>query len=319
MDGEKYDRHLVPTDTGRAYVPAIFARVIAGESLNTIARWLESEGVAPTSGREWWARSIGTMIRCATYTGRRQDANGQTIAECPALIDAATFRAAGAVLDARPGRGVTVAAPAMLAGVLKCPRCGDSPMYRLTPPGRAAYYRCTGRGAARKGCGIVVELTATDDAVSAFLANFTSPCDGRAAHPRPQPRRRDRRGQDGPAGARPGRGRLRRSARGTARQAGRAESLPAVPDRTVLEPTGVTYGQAWSKLADAERPAWLRQNGITVRAARTGTGICEAALPGWQLAQFGAAALLTEDGVSVLIGWRSSSIDWADEDPADAE
>ena len=40
-EGEKYNRKMFPTDTCREYVPQIFARCIAGESLRTIAIWLK--------------------------------------------------------------------------------------------------------------------------------------------------------------------------------------------------------------------------------------------------------------------------------------
>ena len=91
---------LIPTDDGRVYVPEIFQRCIAGDSLNDIAQWMDGKDVPPTSGTKWWAKSIGSLIRCTTYTGRRQDASGQTILTCEPLIDAATFRQANASLAA---------------------------------------------------------------------------------------------------------------------------------------------------------------------------------------------------------------------------
>ena len=46
--GDKLHKQLVPTDLGRMYVPKIFQMVIDGDSLRTIARWLESENVYPS-------------------------------------------------------------------------------------------------------------------------------------------------------------------------------------------------------------------------------------------------------------------------------
>jgi len=63
---------IVPTDDGRTYVPAIFARAVRGESLNTIARWLDSEGVRPVSGSQWWAKTLADMIRNPVYIGHRR-------------------------------------------------------------------------------------------------------------------------------------------------------------------------------------------------------------------------------------------------------
>ena len=45
IQGERYRKTLVPTALGLKYVPEIFARVIRGESLATVAAWLNAEGV----------------------------------------------------------------------------------------------------------------------------------------------------------------------------------------------------------------------------------------------------------------------------------
>ena len=86
------------------------------------------------TGRPWWPRTVGTLIRNPTYIGRRcaQDpktrAYGRTLLRCEPLVDAAVFRDAGRALDGRPKRGhIDPANRAMLAGVLFCPRCENSP------------------------------------------------------------------------------------------------------------------------------------------------------------------------------------------------
>ena len=53
----------------------------------------------------------------------------------------------------------------MLSGVLSCPACDDSPMYRLA----SGYYRCTGRGADRRGCGNMVRPRLVDAAVDQII------------------------------------------------------------------------------------------------------------------------------------------------------
>ena len=102
--GQKYDHTIVPTDEGRRLVPEVFKRCIEGESLATIAKWLEAE-----TGRPWWPRTVGThdpqpdlhRRRC----GRTETRVGRTLLRCEALVDAATFRRAGEALDGRPKRG----------------------------------------------------------------------------------------------------------------------------------------------------------------------------------------------------------------------
>ena len=51
VDGEKYAKTIVPTETCRKYAPQIFARKIAGQSLRTICEWLDAEKVPPTRRR----------------------------------------------------------------------------------------------------------------------------------------------------------------------------------------------------------------------------------------------------------------------------
>ena len=45
--GDKYGKRLLPTDEGRLIIPQVFQRVVNGESLRDICRWLESEGIKP--------------------------------------------------------------------------------------------------------------------------------------------------------------------------------------------------------------------------------------------------------------------------------
>ena len=68
--GDKYDRHLVPTDEGRIYIPLIYQHCIEGWSLDKIAKWLNAEDVRPVSG-VWWPRSIAGLIKNPVYKGHR--------------------------------------------------------------------------------------------------------------------------------------------------------------------------------------------------------------------------------------------------------
>jgi DNA invertase Pin-like site-specific DNA recombinase len=70
ITGLKYDKSLVPTDTGRKYVPLIFARVIDGWSGKRIAAWLRDEGVLRENS-PFWQNSIGQVIRNPVYKGFR--------------------------------------------------------------------------------------------------------------------------------------------------------------------------------------------------------------------------------------------------------
>ena len=117
VGGVKYAKTLVPTAQGRRLIPQVYARVIEGQSLVMVCRWLEEK-----TGRTWWARTLGVMIRNPVYVGRQVDAAGKTILRCEPLVDAATFRRAGEALDSRPKRGhVDPANRAMLSGVIVLP------------------------------------------------------------------------------------------------------------------------------------------------------------------------------------------------------
>ena len=173
--GEKYHRDLIPTDEGRRYVEKIFERIADGQSLATVGAWLESE-----TGRQWWPRRIAWMITNPTYRGHRIDANGVTVHECEALVDADLWMRANKALTAKPGkRGPASGPSALLTSALFCGPCrdkgvGPSPMYRITPRRGYVYYRCNGKGTSR-GCGNMVILPETDQLVTEWLSMREEP------------------------------------------------------------------------------------------------------------------------------------------------
>lgn len=157
--GEKYNKKMVPTDVCRVYTPQIFDHCIAGKSLRWIAAWLDAEGVKPKRGGKWNESAVRWIIQNRSYAGRRLNRESKTVMTCEAVINSATFDRANKALKTRPKRGPQAANKPML-GNLKCARCG-SPMYRIRPPAQAVgarpyFYRCSGSGAQRKGCGNMV-------------------------------------------------------------------------------------------------------------------------------------------------------------------
>src|ERR1039457_577465 len=65
----------------------------------------------------------------------------------------------------------------MLKGAIKCPDCEGSSMNKLTcrasskhGGGTYTYYRCTGTGSRRKGCGNMVRMEVVDAAVNEIMA-----------------------------------------------------------------------------------------------------------------------------------------------------
>ena len=75
--GEKYDEELVPNEWGKKYIPEIFHRVIKGDSVQVVARWLTDEGVpagrrkrmrATDGGRVWFSASSRILCIPASTT-----------------------------------------------------------------------------------------------------------------------------------------------------------------------------------------------------------------------------------------------------------
>ena len=311
-DADGGHKMLIPTDDGRTYIPEIFGRCIAGDSLGDIARWMDGKGVRATSGTKWWARTIGGIIRCTTYTGRRQDASGKTILTCEPLVDASTFRRANAALAGRPKRGpVDEQNRALLSGILRCPRCDDSPMYRIAAghENTHMYYRCSGRGTQRRGCGNMIWVSAADALVSRFMASLTAPIlrtiviPGHDNQAKIDSLKMDLRGLDFDA---PDYDERHAQLRG---ELASLKDAPVTSDETVTESTGQTYGERWASLDESQRGAYLRSEHVKVYAARTDTGACETAFPDLALSAFGAASLTDDGNVSAVITWLGSRLD----------
>jgi DNA invertase Pin-like site-specific DNA recombinase len=183
VDGPRHGKYFVIVESLRPTLETIFAKCIAGDSLITIAKWLDAQGIPTARGGKWSNTALKNIISNTAYMGYITDDNGRVIGECPAIIDAATHKAANNALKNRPARGPILAENrALCAGVLFCPECGiNSPMYRLKGGGgpkggsQAYYYRCAGRGAQRKGCGNMVRLELVDKAVDQIMTTTDLP------------------------------------------------------------------------------------------------------------------------------------------------
>jgi site-specific DNA recombinase len=307
--GSKYDHQLEPNETGRTYVPEIYRLVIKGWSLKRIADWLNAEGVRPMSG-VWWPRNLAKMIRNPTYKGFRctretippddveaRDGKiiryrygdrwtehprwvyGKVVHRCEALVDAATWKRANEALTNRPGRGRSSQDPAMLAGALWCPDCPDSPMYRIkTWTSRRGepylYYRCTGRGANRQSCGLMVRVEAVDAAVNQIIAEqFDSPVMEHQIIPGNEAEIENRleevRFEIRQLGAQNlADSEYDRELRRLRRKRDRVAATAIVEDRVELTDTGERYSGLWDGLSVAERGAWLAENGFRVTASK---------------------------------------------------
>ena len=284
--GPKYDRRMVPTAQGSRYVPEAYTRIADGQTLPAVSAWLSAE-----TGHTFHPRSVAKLIRNPAYAGQRKDASGKVIHQCPPLVSGDLWRRANANLDARPSarRGqrndLDPAGAAVLSGIAYCgnPDCTagpDSPMYKVTcgsgSQPRVAYYRCSGRGATRKGCGCMVPLAAADKLLDRGMALLSRQVMVPVFHPatghqvaldditqalRDLPAQ----GLDDDAEDAE-RARLRAERK-------RLADLPATPAWTEWVESGETYAQRWTRLDQAGRRAWLREAGIPVYLAKPGAGV----------------------------------------------
>lgn len=316
IEGPKYARRLVPTDEAREYVPQVYARVIAGQSLAQVCRWLEAEGVAPAGiakqdsdrgkSGQWWPRSLGQLVRNPVYAGRRVNGQGQTTHECEPLVDWATWTRAGQALDSRPKRGPVVKSNRCeLSGAARCLSCGG-PLYRImtgaTGRTRTPYLRCAGTGPDRKSCGApMVRLETAQALAEAVLGNLHHPVEEITVEPgngpeldarlaaldyeRRQVALRGLSWEDEDAE----RDRIKA-------EYAQVQSVTRTADRRVVRGTGVTYGQRWARLDADGRAEWLRSGEVTVFLAR---------------GEVSGAGVTVRDGVSLVLRWYEDEADAA--------
>jgi len=271
--GSKYDKTLVPNDLGRKYIPLIFEHCAEGWSLAKVAAWLDSEGVPTARGDRWSPLTLSGTLRCTTYIGYRRDGAGKTVLKCEPVIDVDLFHRANDALASRPKRGPMIAENrSMLASVLFCAHCFESPMYRIYG-GRSRdifYYRCTGRGTQRKGCGNLIHLEEIDRLVSEAMTRLVRPIIKLVFIP----------GNDHSTELKDvefllqhlGSQQLSDEEEDAERARLRAErdrikALPIESGRTERVDTGETYADRWASLTtNVERNDWLRSIGVRVWA-----------------------------------------------------
>ena len=281
IQGEKYSKILVPSPLGVKYVPQMFDRIIRGESLATVAAWLNAEGVptgtskpqARYSGQvpRWHPATVSAVIRNTVYKGQmRKDKhlnNGDYFGRCESLVSAAIWRAANARLDSAPTRRgpVNNEKRATLASLLFCEHCGSA-MYRSTSGPTRVYYRCAGK-VTGTSC-FMVRLAVIDAAVDAAMTGNAKRIMRRELIPgrnydddidaiRAQVRSLDIDAPDYDE---------RHAALMT--ELRRLRDLDTTPDRWELRPTSETWGGRWTGLSAAERGAWLAQHGFRVTPAK---------------------------------------------------
>lgn len=312
--GPDRDHHLVLTGAAREYGPEMLERVAAGASLGDVARWLTDAKVAPgrgrgIPGRKWWAKSVAEVVRSRTllgeyacsYTATWTDEAGkhsetlQWVHRFDGVQDIhATWLAANRELDARGAKWKSGQARTgrksvePLSGVSRCEHCAargtDSPMYRLT----SGNLRCTGRGADRKGCGVMLPVQVARDLADMAFARLSGYLHMRYEMTRVPGNqaeieiRRDELERTERQIANSTMTRTERRA-ATAELDAEFEALEAteiIEDRTEMTPTGEDQAAHWARLDAGGRREFLRSGEFSITFGRA-DGTEQAEQDGW--------------------------------------
>jgi DNA invertase Pin-like site-specific DNA recombinase len=182
--GWQTDAHT-PVPAEQDVIAEMAARVLAGESLGSVARDLTARGVRTPAGNAVAYDTVRRLLARPHVAGLMPD--GETAGAWQAPLDRATWERVRLVLGARaaamPAYGVTPGRRWLLSGIATCSQCGHGLLVRGVGPSRpagAAGYAC-----GQPGCGKVYRSALHLDAyvcavVVARLADEGNP-DGREA------------------------------------------------------------------------------------------------------------------------------------------
>lgn len=117
------------------------AKIIAGESVTSVADWLNERGIPTARGREWRSMNLRTTLLRARLSGQRER-DGQIVgpAQWPPILTQEQTSALRAIL-ADPARKRSRAPRSyLLAGLLRCHKCGS--VLVAQPRGDRRRYTC---------------------------------------------------------------------------------------------------------------------------------------------------------------------------------
>ena len=147
-------------------IRTLVARFLAGESLRSLASWLEDEGVSTVNGKPWRTPTLRAMLTSARIAGLRAH-RGQVVGKAvwEPIITEDEHRRALAKLAEKKVSGRRTPQRYLLSGMLRCGKCGN----RLFSSARAdtRRYVCLS-GPDHGGCGA---LTITADPLERLVAD----------------------------------------------------------------------------------------------------------------------------------------------------
>ena len=156
---------VIPVEA--AVIKEMAERLLAGDSLRSIAANLNDRDVPTVTGREWTTHSVRQLLYSARISGQREH-HSEILgkASWPAIIKPPQTTRIRALLNDPERRTNRVARKYLLAGLLRCGSCGTTMVSRPRSDGRGRYV-CS-RDPGRDGCGGTFILS---DEVDAFIAD----------------------------------------------------------------------------------------------------------------------------------------------------
>lgn len=154
--GYEQDRKtVVPSEA--AVIREVADRVLSGDSLRSIARDLDSRGVATITGTEWSPTTLRNLVMSARISGQREH-KGRIVTDAewdPIVTPAQTDRLRAVLGDPRR-RTSRTPRRYLLTGSLRCSLCGATLVARPRQDGRRRYVCATGPGFS--GCGKIAVI-----------------------------------------------------------------------------------------------------------------------------------------------------------------
>ncbi len=154
---------IVPAEA--AIIRTLAKRFLAGESLRSLATWLDNSGVKTVTGQPWRTPTLRTMLASGRIAGLREF-RGEIVAtaQWKPIITPRQREQILALMDSRKVSGRRSPRRYLLSGMLRCGKCGT----RLYSSARAETrrYVCL-NGPDHDGCG---RLTITAEPVEELIA-----------------------------------------------------------------------------------------------------------------------------------------------------
>jgi DNA invertase Pin-like site-specific DNA recombinase len=175
---------IVPAEAN--VIRAAAKRIIAGDTLRSVAVWLNDTGTTTTFGKAWTPSGVRTMLISPRYAGLRavgRPPHERIVGDAVwrAVLDRAMFEECRAILTDPARRTNRSARRYLLTGLLRCGRCGATLVSRMrydtrTQNGYGVRAYVCARDPGREGCGRLAvraeQLEAwVADAVAEYVAD----------------------------------------------------------------------------------------------------------------------------------------------------